>query len=74
MEGRTRLDVFREDDCGAEACQTVDVHGQLERGEVKACQQREDAIEAGELVEDEGERYQGCAGRERKCEEEALEA
>jgi len=49
--------MFAENEYDAQACQTVDVHRQLEGGEMVACQKSEDAIEAGELVEDERKRY-----------------
>ena len=65
--------MFTEDDSDGQACHTVDVHGQLEGGEMVARQEGEDAIEAGELVEDERERYQRGAGGQREGEEEGLE-
>lgn len=64
--------MFAENECDAQACQTVDVHRQLEGGEMVACQKSEDAIEAGELVEDEGKRDQRSASRKWEGEEEGL--
>lgn len=48
----------------------VDVHGELDRGEVEAGQEGEDAVEAGNFVEEEGERDEaGACGEIHKTEE-----
>lgn len=36
----------------------IDVHAELERRKVEACQEREEAIEAGDLVEKKRKRYE----------------
>ena len=46
---------------GAKCEKRIDVHAELERRKMKACQEREEAIEAGDLVEKKRKRYELCA-------------
>lgn len=55
-----------------ESEERVDVHAELYGGEVVTGKQSEEAVEAGDFVEKEGERDQGCARRERHGVEEFL--
>lgn len=64
VQGRLRADVGREE-CGEdEGDARVDVHAQLDGREVVAGKEGEEAVQPGDLVEKEGERDEGCAGRE----------
>ena len=53
--------VWREGGSQHEGEERVDVHGQLERGEVEAREDGEEAIEAGDFVEKERERDELCS-------------
>ena len=52
----------------------VDVHGELERVELEAREQRQETVQRTDLVEEERERYQACAGAERHGVEEGFRA
>ena len=56
MEGRLGADVRREDSSENERKEGVDVHAELDGGEVIAGEEREKAVEARHFVEQEGKR------------------
>ena len=63
MEGRAGADVLRKDDGQDEGAERVDVHAELQGRERVACQEGEEAVEAGDLVEEdhEGGELGSCA-------------
>ncbi len=64
MKRRLRAYVRREGEGDGERDDAVDVHAQLEWGEVEAGQEGEEAVEAGDFVEEEGEGGEFGAGAE----------
>jgi hypothetical protein len=64
VEGGLGADVGSQQGGQDEGEAGVDVHAQLDGGEVVAGEQGEDAVQARDFVEEEGERDEGCAGRE----------
>ena len=72
LQRRLEPDVRREIDGQGEGEDGVEVHRQLQRGEVEAGEEGEQAVEAGDLVDDEGEEDEFGADAEGDEEEEAL--
>lgn len=54
-------DVWREGGSQHEGEERVDVHGNLQWGEMEACEDCQEAIEAGDFVQQEGERDELCS-------------
>lgn len=72
LEGRRFADMWHECDEYDERDERVQVHRELEEGESVAGDEGEDSVEAGELIEEEGERDHFCAEAEGGYEEEGL--
>ena len=72
MEWRSFADVRCEDSEKKERDERIQVHAKLEVREFEACEDSEEAVEAGYFVEEHGEGDHFCAGAEAHEVEEAL--
>lgn len=72
VQRRLGADVRRQVRRQPQRDQRVDVHGELERVELEAREQRQQAVQRADLVEEQGQRDQACPRAERHGVEEGL--